>query len=263
MASMKTPIQAILFDIEGTLISNGALIPGSADAVSYARSRGIEVRFLTNMTGRSCAQIASDLTILGIKVDEFEVLTAVSACVSFLKNAPELTCHLMLPEKIVGLFDGVKRDDNNPDFVVLGDLGESFNYEVLNRIFKMLRNGAELLVFHKNLFWLSSEGEHLDGGAFAIALEAASGKTATVTGKPSSTFFEIALSGLSCDRDNVLIVGDDISTDVAGGIAAAVRTLLVGTGKSAASSVSSQFREDYFLESVAELPQFLSEKCLH
>ncbi|WP_206957247.1 HAD hydrolase-like protein [Trinickia acidisoli] len=68
----------------------------------------------------------------------------------------------------------------------------------------------------KGLFWFDRDGPKLDCGSFIVGLEAATGKAATVTGKPSEMFFEQALTHVGCGANEALIIGDDISTDVLG-----------------------------------------------
>ncbi len=257
-------IKAILFDIEGTLTERGHLIPGAAASVAAARAQGIETRFLTNITGRTPAAIAASLTTLGIPVDAAEVQTATSVCVDMLRKLPGVRCHLLVPEAVMSLFDGIVRDDESPDVVVVSDIGEGFTFAALNRAFRTLRQGAELFALQKNMYWFDVDGVKLDCGPFVLALEAASGKTATVTGKPSQAFFETALASVRCQRSEVLIVGDDLNTDIAGGNAANVATLLVGTGKYAdGQRTHAQWKADHFLDSVATLPGLLSQLSRH
>jgi ribonucleotide monophosphatase NagD (HAD superfamily) len=63
------------------------------------------------------------------------------------------------------------------------------------------------------------------------ALEFATGKKATVVGKPSRAFFELALRDMDLQTDQVAMVGDDIVTDVGGAQAAGIPGILVRTGK--------------------------------
>ena len=253
-------IKAILFDIDGTLIERGQPVRGAADVISHVRSQGIETRFLTNITGQTPARIAAHLSALGIAVDAAEVQTATTVCVDMLRARPDVRCHLLVPAAVMPMFEGIARDDTHPDVIVVSDIGEGFTFATLNRAFKMLRAGAELLALQKNMFWFDADGVKLDCGPFVLALEAASGKTATVTGKPSKVFFETALAGLSCARNDVLIVGDDLNTDIAGGNQAHIRTALTGTGKYAdGQRTSVHWKEDYFLDSVADLPRLLSQ----
>lgn len=253
-------IKAILFDIDGTLTERGQLVRGAAEAIAHVRSQGIEARFLTNITGHTPTRIAANLSALGIAVDAAEVQTATTVCVDMLRSRPNVRCHLLVPPSVMPMFEGIDRDDIQPDVVVVSDIGEGFTFATLNRAFRMLRAGAELLALQKNMFWFDAEGVKLDCGPFVLALEAASGKTATVTGKPSKVFFETALAGLACERHEVLIVGDDLNTDIAGGNQAQVRTVLMGTGKYAdGQRTSADWKEDHFLDSVADLPRLLSQ----
>lgn len=253
------PIQAILFDIEGTLTDRGQPIPGAIATLAHVRALGIEVRFLTNITARTPARIAADLAALGFDVQADEVQTATTVCAQLLRGRPGARCHLLVPDAVLPMFDGVARDDAQPDVVVVSDIGDGFTFAALNDAFRMLRAGAELVALQKNMYWFAADGVRLDCGPFVLALEAASGKTATVTGKPSSVFFETALAGLACGRDQVLVVGDDLGTDIAGGHQAGLSTVLVGTGKYAdGQRTRTVCREDDFIDSVADLPRLLA-----
>lgn len=254
------PVKAILFDIDGTLLSRGAAIEGAAAAVAHVRALGMQVRFLTNITGRTPERIAADLSAAGIAVAAAEVQTATTVCVAMLRARAGVRCHLMVPAQVLPMFDGIARDDHHPQVVVISDIGERFDFHTLNRAFLMLREGAELIALQKNLFWFDSDSDSpkLDCGAFVMALEAAARVQATVTGKPSKVFFDSALAGLDCAREQVLVIGDDISTDVAGASAVGIRTVLVGTGKYAdGQTTHPEYQASYFIESVKDLPRLL------
>ena len=42
--------------------------------------------------------------------------------------------------------------------MVVGDLGDRWDYDVLNRAFRSLMDGAELIALQKNRCWETSEG---------------------------------------------------------------------------------------------------------
>ncbi len=252
------PVKAILFDIDGTLLSRGAAIEGAAAAVAHVRALGMQVRFLTNITARTPERIAADLGAAGIPVAAAQVQTATTVCVAMLRARAGVRCHLMVPPDVLPMFDGIARDDERPQVVVISDIGERFDFHTLNRAFLMLRDGAELIALQKNLFWFDSDGPKLDCGAFVLALEAAARTQATVTGKPSRLFFDSALTGLDCAREHVLMVGDDISTDVGGASAAGIRTVLVGTGKYAdGQTTHPDILPTHFIDSVKDLARLL------
>jgi HAD superfamily hydrolase (TIGR01458 family) len=127
--------------------------------------------------------------------------------------------------------------------VIVGDLGEGWDYGVLNSAFRRLMDGAELIALQKNRYWETSDGLSLDAGPFVASLEYATGREAEVMGKPSPAFFELALSELGISADHAAMVGDDVEADVGGAMEAGLAGILVRTGK---------FREDLVSESGIE-----------
>lgn len=249
----STMIKSIFFDIDGTLVAREQALPGAVEAVRHARRCGFSLRFLTNITGRAPPSIAADLQRQGFDIQGHEIQTATTSCVEYLKSRPGAGCHLIVPESIRPLFDGVRTDDENPDVVVIADIGEQFDFRVLNRAFLMLRAGAELVAPQKGLFWFDKDGPKLDCGSFIVGLEAATGKRAVVTGKPAPVFFERALAHVGCCAKEVLVIGDDASTDVAGAAGIGARSALVATGKYlSGAELSAQPRPDFFLRSMAD-----------
>lgn len=256
--TMQHPIKSILFDIDGTLVARGKVLPGACEAVNWVRQQGLAVRFLTNITGRDPEHIAAALKKQGLTIDGNEIQTATTACVEYLKLRPGRTCHLMIPPSVRHLFDGIPTDDHKPDVVVISDIGEQFNFRVLNQAFLMLRDGAELVVPQKGLFWFDHDGPKLDCGSFIVGLEAATGKTAIVTGKPTELFFQRALSNVSCSASEALIIGDDVGTDILGAKNIGAKSLLVGTGKyMRGAECTSSIRPDYFLPTLEGLSHLL------
>lgn len=111
-----------------------------------------------------------------------------------------------------------------------------------------------MIALHKNKFFQGEEGLLVDIGAFVAGLEYVSGKEARIIGKPSQSFFDLALESLGLPASEVAMIGDDIETDVGGGKAAGLKGVLVKTGKyrdrhEASGSIS----PDYILESFSDL----------
>src|SRR5262249_48798243 len=140
---------------------------------------------------------------------------------------------LLVPEDVRADLAGIEEDTHTPDWVVVGDIGRRFAFDVLNEAFRWLRAGARLLALHKNRCWHPSaeEGWVLDAVACAAALEDAAGVTAEVVGKPSPAFFRLSLRDMGLEASRVLVVGDDVESDGRGGASAGCRTALVKTGR--------------------------------
>ena len=83
--------------------------------------------------------------------------------------------------------------DKSSDAIVLGDMGQLFTFELLNRLFNEVINGSQIIAMHKNRYWKSSKGLTIDLGAFIAALEYASGKPAVVVEKPDPNMFRLAI----------------------------------------------------------------------
>jgi HAD superfamily hydrolase (TIGR01458 family) len=151
---------------------------------------------------------------------------------------------------------GVVVGRDHPDYVLVGDLGEAFTYDRLNAAFRRLASGADLIALQKNRYWRREDGLVLDAGPFVAALEYASGRSATVVGKPEEAFFRRALDDMGLSAGEVAMVGDDAETDVAGARDAGLKGILVRTGKYLPGT-QPNVRPDLLLESIADLPDAL------
>ncbi|RTQ32915.1 HAD-IIA family hydrolase [Variovorax gossypii] len=253
-------LKALLIDIDGTLIFRGEAIVGANRALQEAAEAGLAVRLLTNISARLPHHIAAGLRAGGILVPEDAIQTAGMACSAHIRGQPGASCHLLVPDAMAGLFEGIRRDDRQPDFVVVGDVAERFDYALLNDVFRMLRDGARLVVPHRNLYWFDGEGPaRLDAGAFIVGLEAAAGQTAVVTGKPSPVFFQAALDAVGVTADEALVVGDDLLTDIEGARASGIASVLVRTGKGETPRASEAAAPSAELQSIAGLMPYLRD----
>ena len=248
--------KAFLIDLDGTLYFKGEPCPGAIETVNYLRQEKYQLRFLTNTTAKTPKMLHAQMQALGFDIHENEIFNATYACLLYLRSQPEISCHFMVDDAVKAFFKEIPTDDNAPDFVVVGDYGEGFDFHALNHAFRLLMSGAELIALQRNLHWFSSEGMFLDCGAFVTLLEAAAGKTATVIGKPSETFFKLALDDLQLSPSEAIVVGDDITSDIVGAEKMKMRSILVKTGKFKPDQLENPIaKPTWVLDSVAELPK--------
>ena len=222
-------VRGILLDLDGVVYVGSAVLPGSLDAIGRIRAAKLPLKFITNTTRRPLRRIVSDLAQLGLQVAMEDVYTPAAIAQEFLRCRnlrPFLVVHPNLRED----FSGLTTDGD--EAVVVGDAGEFFTYDLLNQAYRRLLRGAAFLALAKNRGFLDHDGEmSLDAGPFVAALEYASGREATVLGKPSRTFFTLAVEGLHCAPEDVVMIGDDAEADVGGAMAAGLMGVLVQTGK--------------------------------
>jgi HAD superfamily hydrolase (TIGR01458 family) len=144
--------------------------------------------------------------------------------------------------------------------VVIGDLGPGWTFDVMNRTFRWLLDGADFVALHRNPCWKTGGELVLDVGSFVAAFEYATGREATLVGKPSRPLFEAAARSLGLDLRDVAMVGDDLLADVAGSQVLGMRAILVRTGKFRASDLeTSAVAPDAVIDSLATLPALLRD----
>lgn len=224
-------IRGLLIDLDGVVYDDEVVIPDSVYAIRWLQQRHVPFRFATNATARSRRSLVARLAGLGIEVGEEQVVNTPYVAAQELKARPNLRCMLLLREDARREFEGLEVVDRDPQVVVVGDLAAGFDYATLNRAFRALLDGAELLALQKDRFWKVGDELVLDAGPFVAALEYATGKQARVIGKPSPGFFRVALEGLGVPADQVGMVGDDVENDIRGAQEAGLAGILVQTGK--------------------------------
>jgi HAD superfamily hydrolase (TIGR01458 family) len=224
-------IRALLLDLDGVLYVEDEAIPGATDAVEAFRAGDLGLRFVTNTTARSRAATLRRLERLGFELEPEELVTPAALARQRCEEAGHRTVALIMNEDVKEDFEGLEEVAEGPDAVIMGDLGEAFGFAILNRAFRMVMDGAELIALQKNRFWLTPDGLSLDAGPFVAAIEFASGRDAVVVGKPAPAFFEIVLGGLRAEPGAAAMVGDDVESDVAGAMNEGLAGVLVRTGK--------------------------------
>jgi phospholysine phosphohistidine inorganic pyrophosphate phosphatase len=243
MAASLEGIEGLLLDLSGVIYVQDEAVPGAAESLERLRAADMPIRLITNTTMRPRSSILERLDRLGIKADPSELITPATLAASRCADAGYESVALVVLDDLREDLEGLEQPGDSVDAVVVGDLGDRWEYETLNRVFRQLMDGAALIALQKNRYWETAEGLSLDAGPFVAALEYATGREAEVVGKPSESFFELALRELGTSAGHAAMVGDDVEADVGGGMDAGLAGILVRTGK---------FREDLVRESGIE-----------
>lgn len=253
-------IGGVLLDIDGVLAVSWRPLPGAVETLAWLRKRGLPLRLVTNTTTHTRADLARTLSDAGITVDADEIFTAVLATGSYLRTHHSGARVFLLSDGDAAAdLGGVDLVDDRADVVVLGGAYAGFAYETMNRVFRMLMDGAALVGMHRNLYWRTSEGWQLDGGAYIAGLEEATGRRATVCGKPAPAYFEAAIGAIDVPADRAVMVGDDVENDVLGAQAAGLMGVLVRTGKFREEDLGrAKATPDVVLESISNLPKLIA-----
>ncbi len=257
-------VKGWLVDLDGTLNVGETLLPGASEFITKLREQNRVFRIVSNSTVLSRSQIVSKLQRLNILVAEKEVFTAASATAELLRTFGGVKCFLVLSNDLVNEFKGIDVSEKNPDYVVLGDIGGAMDYTTMNKVFKLVMGGSELIALQKNRFFRDAEGLQIDAGAFVAGLEYSTGKQARIIGKPSRQFFNLAVHDIRVETGQrwlsaeFAMIGDEIEADIKGAMDAGLIGILVKTGKHN-ESYSDHFGivPDWSFESIKQLSDSL------
>jgi len=251
-------VEALLLDLSGVIYVQDEAVPGAAEALEQLREAGLRVRLVTNTTMRPRRSILERLDRLGIETDPAELLTPATLARRRCEEAGYDSVALVVLDELREDLEGLEESGGGVDAVIVGDLGDRWDYQVLNRAFRRLIEGAELIALQKNRYWETAEGLSLDAGPFVAALEYAVGREAEVVGKPSPAFFELALGDLGVSADRAAMVGDDVEADVGGALDAGIAGILVRTGKYREEDVrASGIEPTATVDSIADVPDLI------
>jgi phospholysine phosphohistidine inorganic pyrophosphate phosphatase len=244
---------AILLDLDGVLYNDTRPIPGGAKAIQHLRSHGLPFRFVTNTTSKGRAALARKLKGFGIEAEARDIFCPTSAAAAFLR-ARNANAALFVAEAVRVEFEGVREAAAQPDYVILGDLGDAWTYAQLNVALRFLLDGAQWVALGMTRYWRADDGPRLDVRPLASALAYAIGQLPIVLGKPAPDFFRLVADDLGVAPEQCLMVGDDIVTDIGGAQAAGMRGLLVRTGKFRPADLDDKVTPNWILDSIANLP---------
>jgi HAD superfamily hydrolase (TIGR01450 family) len=228
LASART----VFLDLDGCVWFGSVLADGAAALVDDLRASGRTVAFLTNTSNSRASHVAAKLSDLGIRADPRDVVMPIDVLAEHPRLAGRPPAFVMGRPEVraaVAEITPVTDDPDEATVVVLSRDTELTYQQLADGAHVLLRGGA-LLALNVDRQVPVEGGRILPGtGAIAAALTAASGVAADVVGKPSPFFFAAALRRFGAQPGTALMVGDTLDSDIAGGLAAGLRTVLVGS----------------------------------
>ncbi len=223
----------ILIDFDGVINLSGKPSEDAGDFLNFLIVNNIPSFIISNATLKTGGEITEFLKRNSLPF-QIPCMTTVDAAIQYLKSK-KIKISVYCDENVKPHFNDFIVEDN-PDAVVIGDLGNEWNYEILNEIFNKVFKGADIIAMQMNKFWIRKDKPELDAGAFVSAIEYAASKKATVIGKPSRIYFNEAIKSLGFPVDSKFImIGDDIYNDIEGAQKLGGKGILIYTGKTTKS----------------------------
>jgi phospholysine phosphohistidine inorganic pyrophosphate phosphatase len=255
-------MEALLFDLDGVLYQGDRVIDGAVETIRWCERSNIPHLFVTNTSSKPRRALVDRLSSLGLMISVEQILAPPVAAHDYLTAHAAEPVALFVREATREDFEGLTLLDDAAEAgarsVVIGDLGEAWNFARLNRAFRLLMAEPRpiLIALGMSRYAQGAGGPVLDVAPFIKALEHAAGCEAVVMGKPARGFFDAAVRKLGSPHAKTVMIGDDIRGDVGGAQAAGLRGILVRTGKFRENDLAGSITPDAVLDSVADLPRW-------
>jgi glycerol-1-phosphatase len=248
-----------LIDLDGVVWIGREPVPGSPEALRALLAAGKGIVFVTNNPGREPAEYAERLASIGVEVGPERIVTAgiVAARLAAAAAGESGPVFVIGAPALKRLVAGagaqvVETEEAAAAAAVLVSGHRDFDYAELAAAKRALDAGAALFATSRDPTLPMPGGELPGSGAILAAVETASGRRAEIGGKPERHLFELALQRIG-GAERVAMVGDRLSSDIAGGHAAGLATILVLSGTSSEDLTSADPAPDFVLPDLAAL----------
>ncbi len=219
-------------DMDGVIYHGNRLLPGAREFVAWLQKNEKKYLFLTNSSERSPRELHQKLARLGIDVEEEHFYTSALATAEFLAAQTNGCSAFVIGEAglINALYNaGITMNDVNPEYVVVGE-SPSYSFAKIEKAIQLVRAGARLVGTNPDLTGPGEGGVVPACGSLIAPIELATGSKAYFAGKPNPLMMRQAIKRLACRREESVIVGDRMDTDIVAGVESEIDTVLVLSG---------------------------------
>ena len=233
-------IKCFLFDMDGTINLGNTLIPGMDAFFKKLRSYGRDFYLVTNNSSKGHSHYVEKMRRMGIEVTRKNVLISSDAFVYYMQQVkPGASLYVLgtdlLKETIIkGGFKLTTLLEEKTDFVVVG-FDMSLDYEKLAIACRLI-----------------------DRGVPYVLIETATGKKPiAITGKPYHYMVDVVMERTGYKKDEIAMVGDRLSTDIAFGLNNGILSVLVLTGEATLEDVEKEnIHPDIILPHAADIAKY-------
>ena len=238
-----------LFDLDGTVYRGQSPIEGAVNFINRLKKNNIKYKFITNRSDRSSEEVSAHLNRMGIISTPGSVITSAMGVAAHTKGR---RVYVLGSDNLRDCIRGSEAiiTGGQPEDVVIGFDGK-INFDDIRDVCQKIFLGARFLATNPDV-WIQSElGIVPENGSILAAITSITKIQPIIIGKPNSPMIEIAFSDPDIQRDSVIIIGDNLDTDIAAANSIGLRSILLLTGvtnsKTAEASVikASWIAKDY------------------
>jgi 4-nitrophenyl phosphatase len=271
-------IRGLIIDMDGVLWHGTKPIPGLTEFFQILRSKQIRFILATNNASLTPEQYVAKLAGMGVAVELNEIMTSALATALYLSQQTDPTktrvfvvgedgAKQALINKGFTLTDLYEYNDGNPDhpqngadYVVVGK-DETLSWQKLATATLNIRAGAKFIGTNADTTLPTERGLTHGNGAILAALQAATDVVPVSIGKPEPIMYQQAIGLLDLPPDDILAIGDKMSTDILGAVRTSIRSILVLTGVSNREELkTTDYQPTWVMEDIREITAAIQNK---
>jgi NagD protein len=262
-------VQAVVLDVDGTLVHRAGdavhVQPGAREVLARIRASGRRLAIFTNGSHESPAWFAEGLRAAGLDIADEEMLTPLRSVQAYLRlgrlEGPVLAFATDPARQFLEAEGMSLASDDGPVDAVFVAHADTVDFALLERAARAIIAGARLLTASYAPAYAGADGPILSRGAMTTAaLAKASSTRPVIVGKPSRAAMRTVEEQVGVRGDEIAVIGDDLTMDVALGRLGGARTVLVASGISGPvdlHAIPERRRPDAVVGGVAELLEWL------
>jgi 4-nitrophenyl phosphatase len=235
-------VRALILDMDGVLWRGDQPIGDLPAVFNRIQENGWRCILVTNNATHSPSQALTKLKKFGVELEPWQAINSAQATAYYLRQRfPEGGPIFIVGEKALYQVleeEGYYHSTKNPLAVLVG-LDRELTYEKIRLASYFIRSGLPFLGTNPDRTLPTPGGLVPGAGSVLAAVEAASGTSPTIMGKPQPEIYQAALERLGTAPEETLVVGDRLETDIKGGQALGCRTALVLSGVSGKEDLES------------------------
>ncbi len=247
---------SFIIDMDGVIYHGNKLLAGVKEFVDWLKKTNKKFLFLTNSSERTPEELQKKLHRLGVNVSQDVFYTSALATAMFLHNQkPNGSAFIVGDAGLINALYNVGYTMNNvdPDYVVIGET-RSYSYEIIEKAINMVLKGARLIGTNPDITGPGEHGIVPATKALIAPIEIATGKKAYFIGKPNPLMMRNALKKIGATREESVIIGDRMDTDIVAGIESDIDTVLVLSGITTKDIIDNfPYRPKYILNGIVDL----------
>lgn len=253
---MNSPIKSLIIDMDGVIWKSDAPIGDLAATFTRIRERGLTFVFATNNSTKTSEQYVARLKEFGVDVEPWQVITSAHAVAHALaQKFPPATKVFMIGEDGVRMalqergYEILSVEDAPLAEVVVMGIDRDITFQKISEAALLVRRGIPFYTTNTDKSFPTPRGEIPGSGAWVSIIVTATDVQPIVAGKPFPFLMELSLEKLSTKKEQTLVVGDRLETDIAAGQAVGCPTALVLSGVSTKQQAESWNQKIDFIAS--------------